>query len=347
MSSLGGLYGITTDTIDLVIKSSQAMIALSVVALVGGLIQANRYDTRHPYMLVCIAALCYLIQAALNNSLSSPAGPYTNVMPRLLAAYFFGPLFPILAWVLVLDIFRMVQPKTEGTSTWDILKRDLPGTLAGYIWAFILAICDAAYVGSMGSATLTQGTLLDAIHTSEVVTYGLWGFLPLYIYQQMKSWNVSHHFIGSFAVLVILVLLVTIGCTISQAIKMNGIDGSSAMASQVVDFVMSRIFGIIGLYWVIAFGHTWVHNEDTANSDGESFYDKYLLSPRAQVCLLGLVFLLGPGMSNALNRVATYYGPDSNVWDISYGLLYPCFALVGFIAGAVTNKLSVRWTLTV
>lgn len=320
------------------------MIALSAVALVGGLIQAHRYDTIRLYMLVCIASICLLIQAAVNSSLESQGGSYTDAIPRVFAGYLLGPLFPAFAWLVLMESFRrMVEPK------WDtFMKDDLPGDLlTSYGWAFFLVAAIVFFLPSLAQvpSPLTQSTLSDVTKPNNIATYGLWGFLPFYVYRQIKRWNVCRSFIRSFGVFVTLVFLITIGRNVSQAIIVNDIEGSHAMAAQVVDFV-TRIFGIICLYWVIAFGHTWRYNHVRVASYMKPFYDEYLLSPRAQVCLLGLVFLLGPGMYNALNNIVAHRG-NVNVMDAAYGLLYACFALVGFIAGSVTNKLGVRWTLTV
>ncbi|CDH59299.1 mfs general substrate transporter [Lichtheimia corymbifera JMRC:FSU:9682] len=318
------------------------MIALSAVALVGSLIQAHRYDTIGLYVLVCIAAICLLIEGAVNCSLESQGGSYADAIPRVIAGYLLGPLFPAIAWVVLMESFRgMVDPATA----WhDSLPGDMLGT---FMWAFLLVSWSIACIPGLVRvpSPLTESALSDIMQTPTVTTYGLWGFLPLYVYRQIKRWNVCRPLIRSFAVFVTLVFLVTIGRNIFQAIIVNDIEGSHAMAAQVVDFV-TRIFGIICLYWVIAFGHTWRYNHVKVASYMQPFYDEYLLSPRAQVCLLGLVFLLGPGMSNALNSIIAHRG-NVNVMDASYGLLYACFALVGFVAGSVTNKLGVRWTIAV
>ncbi|KAI7881015.1 hypothetical protein K492DRAFT_194640 [Lichtheimia hyalospora FSU 10163] len=316
MSSFGGLFGITSDSYDLMIKSSQAMRAT-------------------PYGLVCLAAFCYLLQAAINCSLSSQTGTSTDMVSRSLAAYFFGPLFPILAWVLVLDTFRSAYTKMEETTTWVVLKSDLVGTFAGYLWAFIMVICDIAFVGSIGSGNLSQSTLSNALHIREFVTYGLWGFVPLYIYQQYSRWNVTRAFFRSFAIFATLVILVTIGRTINTAVSMNNLDGSQAMAAEATDFVLARILGVIGLYWVIAFGHTWVNNGDSITQDNVNRFHVNYLSTLVQVCLLSLLCLCCPGMSSALSSLG------------AVALMYVFFALVGIFAGAVTNKLGVRWTLMV
>ncbi|CDS07501.1 hypothetical protein LRAMOSA01450 [Lichtheimia ramosa] len=278
MSSFGSFLGIYNDSYDLIVKSSQAMIALSAVALIGGVVQAYRYKKSSPYVLVCFAALCYLIQGAINGSIDSQVGRFIDMVPPALSAYFFGALFPILVWVLLLDIFRLAHPKSEGTTTWKLLKTELVCTFSGYIWAFIMFICDIAVVGSLGSlvngsAGLSLSLAFNALRTLEFVTYGLWAFIPLYIYQQRASWNITRPFFRSFAVFAALVFCVTIGRTANLATSMNNIDGSQAVAAQAVDFVFARILGIFGLYWVIAFGHTWVNNDSTPKADVEQQQD--------------------------------------------------------------------------
>lgn len=61
-------------------------------------------------------------------------------------------------------------------------------------------------------------------------------------------------------------LLLTTLATLARA-------GSQAVAAQAVDFVFARILGIFGLYWVIAFGHTWVNNDSTPKADVEQQQD--------------------------------------------------------------------------
>ncbi|KAI7887533.1 hypothetical protein K492DRAFT_179314 [Lichtheimia hyalospora FSU 10163] len=286
MSAFGSFLGVYNDSYDLIVKSSQAMIALSAVALIGGAVQAYRYKSASPYVLVCVAALCYLIQGAINGSIDSQVGRFTDMVPPALAAYFFGALFPIVIWVLLFDIFRLAQSKSEGTTTWGLLKKELVGTFAGYIWAFIMAICDIAFIGSIGSlvngsAGLSLSLAFNALRTCEFVTYGLWAFIPLYIYQQRNSWDVTRPFFRTFAVFAALVFCVTIGRTANLATSMNNLDGSQAMAAQAVDFVLARIFGVLGLYWVIAFGHTWVNNDSTPKDDVEQQQQQASPAPQA------------------------------------------------------------------
>lgn len=79
-----------------------------------------------------------------------------------------------------------------------------------------------------------------------------------------------------------------------------------------------------------------------------TLFDKYC-SPVVQVCLLGLVCLCCPGMFNALSGLGAggLMASDITLTNTANSVLYACFALVGFFAGSVTNKLGVRLTLTV
>ncbi|KAI8138334.1 major facilitator superfamily domain-containing protein [Fennellomyces sp. T-0311] len=77
-------------------------------------------------------------------------------------------------------------------------------------------------------------------------------------------------------------------------------------------------------------------------------YDIYA-TPLAQVCLLGLVCLCCPGMFNALSGLGAggLMASDITLTNTANSVLYALFALVGFFAGSVTNKLGVRLTLTI
>ncbi|KAI9314740.1 major facilitator superfamily domain-containing protein [Dichotomocladium elegans] len=72
-------------------------------------------------------------------------------------------------------------------------------------------------------------------------------------------------------------------------------------------------------------------------------------SPVVQVVMLGLICLCCPGMFNALSGLGAggLMAEDINLTNTANSVLYACFAVVGFFAGSVTNKLGVRWTLTI
>ncbi|KAI9488228.1 MFS general substrate transporter [Zychaea mexicana] len=72
-------------------------------------------------------------------------------------------------------------------------------------------------------------------------------------------------------------------------------------------------------------------------------------SPLTQVCLLGFVCLCCPGMFNALSGLGAggLMASDITLTNTANSVLYALFAVVGFVAGSVTNKLGVRYTLTI
>lgn len=80
-----------------------------------------------------------------------------------------------------------------------------------------------------------------------------------------------------------------------------------------------------------------------------TLFDKYYASPLTQVALLGLVCLCCPGMFNALSGLGAggLMAENITLTNTANSVLYACFAIVGFFAGSVTNKLGVRLTLTV
>ncbi|KAI9253539.1 major facilitator superfamily domain-containing protein [Phascolomyces articulosus] len=77
-------------------------------------------------------------------------------------------------------------------------------------------------------------------------------------------------------------------------------------------------------------------------------YDIYSL-PLTQVSLLGFVCLCCPGMFNALSGLGAggLMAEDITLTNTANSVLYALFAVVGFVAGSVTNKLGVRFTLTI
>jgi hypothetical protein len=76
-----------------------------------------------------------------------------------------------------------------------------------------------------------------------------------------------------------------------------------------------------------------------------SFLPRYE-NPSVQVTLVALVSFLCPGMWNALNGLGGGGLVDAKPANNANVALYSTFAVVGFFAGIVTNKLGVRLTLS-
>ncbi|KAH6680926.1 major facilitator superfamily domain-containing protein [Halenospora varia] len=93
-------------------------------------------------------------------------------------------------------------------------------------------------------------------------------------------------------------------------------------------------------------------NADASFDDGastvvrKSFFPKYG-SAQVQMFMVALIGLLGPGMFNALNGLGGAGLVDPEPANNANVALYSTFSVAGFLAGAATNKLGVRITLSV
>ncbi|GAB7363435.1 hypothetical protein MBLNU230_g3710t1 [Neophaeotheca triangularis] len=71
----------------------------------------------------------------------------------------------------------------------------------------------------------------------------------------------------------------------------------------------------------------------------------YYASPQAQLLLVSLVCFLCPGMFNAVNGLGGGGQVDPEASTASNTALYATFAVVGFFAGTIANKLGIRYSL--
>ncbi|CAK4031942.1 MFS general substrate transporter [Lecanosticta acicola] len=72
----------------------------------------------------------------------------------------------------------------------------------------------------------------------------------------------------------------------------------------------------------------------------------YYASPKAQLLLVSFVCFLCPGMFNALNGLGGGGLLDSKASSDANTALYSTFAVVGFLAGTITNAIGIRWSLS-
>lgn len=70
-------------------------------------------------------------------------------------------------------------------------------------------------------------------------------------------------------------------------------------------------------------------------------------SPPVQLVIVSFVCFLCPGMFNALNGVGGAGLSDASASNKSNTALYSTFAVVGFFAGTVTNKLGIKVSLCI
>lgn len=68
-------------------------------------------------------------------------------------------------------------------------------------------------------------------------------------------------------------------------------------------------------------------------------------SPKVQLFMVGMVCFLCPGMYNALGGLGGAGLSDTTVQNNASTALYSTFAVVGFFAGTIANRIGLRWTL--
>ncbi len=71
----------------------------------------------------------------------------------------------------------------------------------------------------------------------------------------------------------------------------------------------------------------------------------YYASPEVQLILVSFVCFMCPGMFNALSGMGGGGQVDKHAGDNANIALYSAFAVVGFTAGSVTNRLGIKTTL--
>lgn len=73
----------------------------------------------------------------------------------------------------------------------------------------------------------------------------------------------------------------------------------------------------------------------------------YYASPKAQLLIVSFVCFLCPGMFNALSGMGGGGQIDTLTANAANATLYGVFAIVGFFAGTVTNKLGIKTALAI
>ena len=69
-------------------------------------------------------------------------------------------------------------------------------------------------------------------------------------------------------------------------------------------------------------------------------------SPPTQLVLVSIVCFLCPGMFNALSGIGGGGQVDATVANNASTALYSCFAIVGFFAGTIVNRVGIKLTLS-
>ena len=73
----------------------------------------------------------------------------------------------------------------------------------------------------------------------------------------------------------------------------------------------------------------------------------YYASPSVQLTLVAFVCFLCPGMFNAVNGLGGAGQIDAKTADNSNVAVYSTFAVLGFFAGSITNRLGIKTTLSI
>ncbi|KAI8147191.1 hypothetical protein BJV82DRAFT_598104 [Fennellomyces sp. T-0311] len=267
MSAVGGLVIASREQFILHVQSAQAMIALSAVTLIGSGVQAYRYRRIMPYTLIAVASFSLLIQAAITGSMDQSTREIEGVLSAAIAAYFFGAIVPIIAFVLVFYTFQAALPSGQGkTVLYGYVNSKLYGTFMGYLWAFILFISTIGFVGTVASLAFSSSlsmssyrSAVNAVYTGQFINYGLWAFFAFFGYQLWESWGYIRHFLYTFAAYVGLLFLVVIGKSVGASYSAIMTDPKSTEAAE---FAMGRLFMIFALVVVLVFGHTWTASDD-------------------------------------------------------------------------------------
>ncbi|EGE78641.1 DUF895 domain-containing protein, variant [Blastomyces dermatitidis ATCC 18188] len=88
-------------------------------------------------------------------------------------------------------------------------------------------------------------------------------------------------------------------------------------------------------------GKPWMYKRPKIGS----FKFPYYASPTSQLLLVSFVCFLCPGMFNALNGLGGGGQQDPHAVNIGNTALYSTFAVIGFTAGSIANRVGLRWTL--
>ncbi|KAI9262251.1 hypothetical protein BDA99DRAFT_560113 [Phascolomyces articulosus] len=271
--SFGGVYLEYMDSYDLHVKTGQAMIALSAVTLIATGVQW--YLKRGPlgyYILVGLGAFVYLIEGAIAGSLDQNYGQVDEMFPKAMASYFFGSIFPPIIWILVFYVFQTMIPQGQGEKVlYGYVNTNLWGTLAGYLWSFIVIVSAVGFAGTAGHIIDSADSVgfgnyqsfvqqaMNAYRTAQFINFGLWAYLVFYAVQMYLSLSYMGPILRTFSIFSTFAFFVIIGRTAAAS---NVGDESAAVAVEAVYFVFSQLFGLVALGIVLAFGHTWKPAEE-------------------------------------------------------------------------------------
>ncbi|KAI9316222.1 hypothetical protein BX666DRAFT_2027784 [Dichotomocladium elegans] len=247
------------NTPSLYAATSKAMIVLSAVAIVGCHLHYAKYRFIMPYIILNVVSLVCLLQAGLQLRVSagesisgipmSPPSLSSDTTAAALASQFFGLVYPPLAWCIVLDSFRLSQAR----STTRVYQMALG---FGYLWTLTMIVGAIACV----SVYHLNGAEMAFSGLFQFVTYGLWVFVGLFILDSYIAWTRVKHFYKGLAVYALLLVLVNIGRAASLVIILQQqMDVMSADVTTAfkIDFALSRIVGILAIYWAILVCHRW------------------------------------------------------------------------------------------
>ncbi|KAI7866272.1 hypothetical protein BDF14DRAFT_1816070 [Spinellus fusiger] len=262
LTQIGGAY----------IGCGTIIAVLGAATTFGAIVQLKRHGLRHLFFPIIIAGLCYLLVGSITAGeggqflgLRSGGSIFSNqgLSYMLIAHDFFQGVIPPILWLLVFVTYHAVtpsDPELNGYRKW--IKHNTVFILFGYVWIFILIICELAGSASLGS--LYNGTTnyasdgetlsayISTAQTLQLTSYGLW---PLFAISGIQAWIVLkhiNHFSITFGVYHILLLFVVIGSTVVTS------TGSVNWRAYVaISFLFLGLVGIAALWLVLKYGITW------------------------------------------------------------------------------------------
>ncbi|KAI9009952.1 hypothetical protein CLU79DRAFT_774692 [Phycomyces nitens] len=248
---------------------------LSALIIVSAFVQFKNYGHKHLYIPVIAAATCYLINGCLAATVGqiitttiADQEPWTfqDLTTRELLRDFFSDSFAPISWLIVFETYRLIVVPSSVES--PVLANEnkkwsasMISTYLAYLWIALLLICEV--VGLVSLSQLPAGSpetrVYQQLATSAKIflftSFGLWLLPVLSIIQAKISSRCVRPFISTFGAYQFLLFLVVIGRTM----KMLSL-ATFRQTYRTIEFAFVDIFGLIGLSFVIMFGHTWTRS---------------------------------------------------------------------------------------
>ncbi|KAI9477146.1 hypothetical protein BDB00DRAFT_934102 [Zychaea mexicana] len=145
------------------------------------------------------------------------------------------------------------MPTTRMTSTKIYYARKLTGTILAYLWTLVLIIVNIAYCAvfarnfPMLNSSLTQ----QLLSMSGITTHGTWAYTAFAILQLVSGWNQLRRYSVSLLLYLGIVLIATIGMTVSTALSSNVSTIDDEFTQRTISFVLVELVGLLGLFYAL------------------------------------------------------------------------------------------------